>query len=274
MDAAKSLVHDFWDAHSCGEELYLDGQTREAYRAQSTERYRLEPYILDFAEAERWQGSQVLEVGVGLGADHQLFAQAGAEMTGLDLTERAIAHTRARFDAFALDSDLRVGDAEALPFPDGTFDLVYSWGVIHHSPGTAKAAREILRVLKPGGMFKVMIYNRRSLIGLMLWLRYGLLAGRPGRSLDDLYATYLESPGTKAYTPEDGAALFAGAVGVQTKIELTHGDLLEGSAGQRHEGPLLTIARKIWPRWFLRRFARNNGLFLLIEGYKRPTGAE
>jgi SAM-dependent methyltransferase len=261
-------VRDFWDAASCGEELLLPSRDRKGFLAQAEARYRLEPYIPDFADFAGSKDRDVLEIGVGLGADHQRFAEAGARLTGIDLTERAIAHTENRLALFGLRSDLRVGNAEALPFADASFDRVYSWGVIHHSPDTDAAAREILRVLRPGGRFSVMVYQRRSLIGLMLWTRYALMRLRPATSLDAIYARYLESPGTKAYSPETARALFAGATEVRTRSVLSHGDLLESDAGQRHRGPLLSLARKIWPRSAIKRWLPDWGLFLLIEGRK------
>ena len=147
--SAKEAVRAFWEEAACGERLYLDGAALEAYAAQA--RYELEPYILDFADFERWRGKRVLEIGVGLGADHERFTRAGAELWGIDLTKRGVALTQARFEQLGLSSRLQVADAENLPFEDAFFDLVYSWGVIHHSPNTAQADREILRVLKPGG---------------------------------------------------------------------------------------------------------------------------
>jgi SAM-dependent methyltransferase len=266
-ETLKQDVHDFWNRASCGEELYLSGTTREGYQAQAAERYRLEPYILDFARFEETAGKEVLEIGLGLGADHQRFAEAGAKLSGVDLTAMAVEHTGRRLAHFGLTSDVGIGDAENLPFADASFDVVYSWGVIHHSPNTPQAAREILRVLRPGGRFAVMIYQRRSLVGYMLWLRYALMRGRPFKSLDWIYHHYLESPGTKAYSPEEARQLFAGAVDVQVHSVLTHGDLLEGQAGQRHRGALLAISRRLWPRWLLRRLFPHSGLFLMIEGH-------
>lgn len=151
MNQAKEDVRDFWDRASCGEELYLAGEDREAYQAQADTRYTLEPYIPEFAGFNTARGLCVLEIGVGLGADHQQFAEAGAALSGIDLTERAVKHTRHRLAAFGLESDLAVGDAENLQFSDGSFDLVYSWGVLHHSPDTSKAIGEVWRVLKQGG---------------------------------------------------------------------------------------------------------------------------
>jgi len=167
-----------------------------------------------------------------------------------------------------LSSDLAVGDAEHLDFLDETFDLVYSWGVIHHSPDTGKAAREILRVLRPGGEFKVMIYQRYSFVGYMLWFRYALMKLRPLMTLDQIYARYLESPGTKAYSIEEALDLFLGAVDIGVRTVLTHGDLLTSEAGQRHKGLVLSAARVIWPRFLIRRFFKDHGLFMLIRGRK------
>lgn len=264
---AKRAIADFWETAACGEDLYLTSRDAEGYQAQRDVRYRLEPYVLPFIDAESWRGKRVLEIGVGLGSDHELLAAHGAELSGIDLTERAVARTSERLRNVGFRSDLRVGDAENLPYPDCSFDMVYSWGVIHHTPDTTRAAREILRVLSPGGQFKVMIYNKWCLIGLMLWTRYALLKGRPFTSLSEIYSKHLESPGTKAYTPAEAAQLFAGA-DVKTAVVLTHGDLLESSAGQRHRGLALTFAKALWPRWLLRRVARNYGLFLLIDGRK------
>ena len=268
IDSGKAAVRDFWDAAACGEHLYLSDVSAEAFQRQAQTRYDLEPFIHEFARFDEARGKRVLEIGVGLGADHQAFAQAGALLSGIDLTPRAIELTRRRLGAFGLESDLRVGDAEHLDYPDDVFDLVYSWGVIHHSPDTAQAVREILRVLKPGGVAKVMIYHSPSLVGLMLWLRYGLAAGRPWVSMRQLYANHLESPGTQAFSVPQARALFASFASTAITVQLTHGDLLSSQAGQRHQGAALSIAKVVWPRWFLRRFCRGMGLFMLIEATK------
>lgn len=266
----KASVRDFWERASCGEEALLPSTERAGYAAQARARYELEPFIPGFAGFTEARGLRVLEVGVGLGADHQRFAEAGAELDGIDLTPRAIEHTRRRMQAFGLSSRLAVGDAEALPFADATFDLVYSWGVLHHTPDTPRAFAEVLRVLKPGGTARIMIYHTWSMVGLMLWTRYALLRLRPWMSMREIYDRYLESPGTKAYTPEEALGLMAGFEDVRIRTVLTHGDLLESRAGQRHEGPILEMARRIWPRWLIRRVAPGMGLFMLIEG-KKPA---
>lgn len=268
MNSDKVLVHDFWNRASCGEELLLTDIDRAGYETQARTRYELEPYIFDLARFAEARGRRVLEIGVGLGADHQQFAQAGADLTGIDLTERAIEHTGRRLASFGLKSALAVGDAENLGFPDSSFDLVYSWGVLHHSPDTPKAVSEVWRVLKPGGEARVMIYHTWSLVGFMLWIRYALLRLRPWLSLADIYSRYLESPGTKAYTVAEARQLFSAFREVKIRTVLTHGDLLESGAGQRHQGGLLTLARMFWPRRLLRAVFPFLGLFMLIEAKK------
>jgi SAM-dependent methyltransferase len=268
LSTQKQQVHDFWNAASCGENLYLDGSNRAAYQAQAQARYALEPYILDFARFEQSTGQRVLEIGVGLGADHQRFAEAGADLFGIDLTERAIEHTSRRMAEFGLSSDLRVGDAEHLSFPDGFFDRVYSWGVLHHTPATPEAIAEVRRVLKPGGTASIMIYHKWSMVGMMLWLRYALLGLRPWMSLDRIFSEYLESPGTKAYSVPAARRLFDEWSSVTISTVLGHGDLLESGAGQRHGGPLLTLARRVWPRTMLKRFFPGAGLFMMIDARK------
>lgn len=264
----KKQVHDFWNNASCGEDLYLTDNTGEGYLAHVKKRYELEPFIKDFAEFDLYNNKDVLEIGVGLGADHQQFAQEGARLKGIDLTDRAVKHTTQRLKLFGLESDLKTGDAENLPYPDNSFDLVYSWGVLHHSPDTQKAILEVCRVLKKGGEAKIMIYHKYSLVGYMLWLRYALLRLNPFTSLAEIYSNHLESPGTKAYSVKDAANLFS--CFEHTKIEtlLGHGDLLTSAAGQRHRGIGLSIARIIWPRWLFKTFMKSQGLFMLIKAQK------
>jgi ubiquinone/menaquinone biosynthesis C-methylase UbiE len=268
-ETEKAAVRGFWDAASCGE-VYARGEdlaTRLAGVRQA--RYALEPYIPPFADFASGRGRDVLEVGVGMGCDHLEWARARPRrLCGVDLTTRAVAFTHDHLALHGLGSGLATGDAEALPYDDASFDLVYSFGVLHHSPDTARAVREVHRVLRPGGAAKVMIYQRHSLTAWMLWLRYALLAGRPWRSLDEVCAQHLESPGTKVYSPDEARALFRDFASVRVAVQLNHGDLLLGEAGQRHRGALLGIARRLWPRRLLRRLAARRGLYLLIEAVK------
>jgi ubiquinone/menaquinone biosynthesis C-methylase UbiE len=267
-DHEKLAVQEFWNRRSCGE-VYADGETStEKLDAQARARYALEPYIFGFARFSDGRGRDVLEIGVGMGADHLQWAKSSPRsLTGIDLTPRAIEHTRARLDAYGLTSRLECADAEHLPFPDNSFDIVYSWGVLHHSPDTPRAIDEVYRVLRPGGVARVMIYHYWSITGYLLWLRYGMFRGR---SLTHVYAKYLESPGTKAYTIEQAENMFRRFKAVFAHSQLSFGDLLQGEVGQRHRGPLLTLAKTLWPRPVIRRLLSKHGLMLLVEARKSP----
>lgn len=118
------------------------------------------------------QGKSVLEIGVGLGTDHMQFARLGAILTGIDITPECIALTKKRFTLEGYTSDLRVTDAEHLPFADNTFDMVYSFGVIHHIPNMNRIVEEIRRVLKPGGTAIVSIYNKYSFFIFLILIEW------------------------------------------------------------------------------------------------------
>ncbi len=260
-------VHDFWNSQSCGE-AYAEAEDGFNFSTQERIRYALEPYIFEFARFGDAPGRDVLEIGVGMGADHLMWARAKPKsLSGIDLTSRAIDFTRDRLTLEGFASDLRISDAENLPFESGSFDIVYSWGVMHHSPDTQACFREAARVLRPAGVARVMVYNTWSIVGAMLWLRYGLLSGRPLRPMGDIYAEHLESPGTKAYTPRQAQEMFrkAGFRDIRVRVQLSHGDLLQGEVGARHQGAMLRVAKGLWPRSLLRRVGRGLGLYLLVE---------
>lgn len=267
--SSKSDVESFWNAASCGEQAYAQGADFKAQmKSQADARYLLEPYIHDFARFQDGRGKDVLEIGVGMGSDHQLWAeQYPARLCGVDLTERAIDFTLNRL-ALSRDlrSELQKADAENLPFPDASFDIVYSWGVLHHTPDTQRAFAEAARVLRPGGVARIMIYHTWSLTGLMLWMRYGL-ANWNFPSMAQIYSQYLESPGTKAYTVKEADELTrrAGFSNANIRVQLGPGDLLLGGVGQRHRGRLLKIAQAVWPRSLFRILTPSLGLYLLIE---------
>ena len=269
MSAEKQRVTEFWDRASCGEDLYLPKTDRAGYEEHARARYELEPEIAQLARFDTARGKRLLEIGVGLGADHERFGRGGAELYGIDLTPRAIQHTRQRLENAGLSSRLATGDAENLDFPDDTFDIVYSWGVLHHTPDTRRAVAEVYRVLKPGGEARIMIYHKWSMVGFMLWTRYALLKLRPWMTLSSVYARYLESPGTIAYSVREARQLFRDFCDVRIATRMSHADLLDSEAGQRHRGLLLTAARRLWPRRLLKRWLPRLGLEMLIEARKK-----
>ena len=159
----KERVRAFWQENPCGTK-FADAPpgSRRFYELVEEHRYRKEWHIPAAAGFAHAKDLAVLEVGCGLGTDGAQFAKAGAHYTGIDLTDAAVELARQRFELFQLPGTFRVADAEHLNFPDHSFDLVYSHGVLHHTPDTAAAVREIHRVLRPGGKAVVMLYHRDS----------------------------------------------------------------------------------------------------------------
>lgn len=184
--------------------------TREYFDQIERRRYELEPFIPEYADFAGANGKTLLEIGVGLGTDFVRFARAGAKVTGIDLTEHGVQLVRRRLELEGLAGDVRVADAEKLPFEDGSFERVYSWGVLHHTPRTEEAVREAMRVLAPGGDLCVMLYSRHSWLTYKIWVRHALLAGHPRRSLSNVLAAHVESEGTRGFTKAELHAMFGG----------------------------------------------------------------
>jgi ubiquinone/menaquinone biosynthesis C-methylase UbiE len=209
---SQAAVQQYWEREPCGTSSWITGgeapKTKEWFKAVERHRYEAEPHIFSVAQFTRWKGARLLEIGVGAGADHVQWARAGVECHGVDLTSAAVETTRAHLALHGLRSELRRADAENLPYADETFDVVYSWGVIHHSEHPERIVAEIHRVLRSGGTFIGMLYARRSLVAAKLWVRRALLAGKPFRSLADVVANHMESQGTKAYTPDEVHEMF------------------------------------------------------------------
>lgn len=239
MGTLKDDVKEFWEAQACGERF---GAAYEEIR------YRFEPEIFEFADFASASGKRVLEIGVGMGNDFLHWVRAGAQASGVDLTERAVRITQQRLAAEGLTADVRVADAESLPYDDATFDIVYSWGVLHHTPNTAKALNEAQRVLAPGGRLKVMLYHRRSWVAFAAWVRFGLLRARPFSTLTQAIS-HIESPGTKAFVPAEVAPMLSELATVSIRPQLTHGD------------------RK-WAPGLAQLFGNRFGWWLLVDGFK------
>lgn len=206
-------VKSYWEQEACGTHKSIIGErpadTKEWFRRVEEHRYTVEPFIHSIAQFTRHSGKTILEVGVGAGTDHLQWARAGLKCYGVDLTQRAIDTTRTHLSLYGFTSNLGRIDAEKLPFTDDYFDLVYSWGVIHHSSDPQGIIDEIRRVLKPQGMFLGMMYGRFSLVSFKLWIQFGLLRAKPWMSLAEVIANHMESPGTKAYTRDELKSMFS-----------------------------------------------------------------
>ena len=207
----KLSVRRFWERDPCGSEHTAATEgTAEFYVEVERTRAELDPQIPRFADFDGARGEEVLEIGVGLGSDFLCFVRAGARATGVDLTQHAVELVRRRLDLEGLHADVLQADAEQLPFADASFDRIYSWGVLHHSPDTDRAVREAIRVLRPGGRLCVMLYARHSWVTYGMWVRHALLAGKPWRGLAAVLSGHMESPGTTAYTARELRSMFAG----------------------------------------------------------------
>ncbi len=198
----KQEVFSFWNDAACGTYAASSSRFSKQYFEEIEEfRYRIEPEIFSFAQFTRHRDQKILEVGIGAGTDFLQWVRAGTKAFGIDLTEEAVQHVKHRLQVYGLSAEeVKVADAENLPYPDDFFDLIYSWGVIHHSPDTIRALAEIIRCTKPGGHIKLMLYNRRSLMALYRYLQYGLFQGKPFRKVSEILYHHQESKGTKAYT--------------------------------------------------------------------------
>jgi SAM-dependent methyltransferase len=163
----KELVRDFWNrnVNQFNQLRREDIGTREFYEAAEKLRYEYHYHLPPLFDrlAREFPGGKLLEVGCSMGNDTMQFARRGFQVTGVDLTPAAIELIKQRFALYDMPGDFRVADAENLPFEDNTFDVAYSFGVLHHTPNTDRSIEELRRVLRPGGKAVVMLYNQYSL---------------------------------------------------------------------------------------------------------------
>jgi SAM-dependent methyltransferase len=175
---AQDLVRAYWDRKPCDSELSdRDRLSREYFLDVERRRYELQPHIPDILSTIDWRGKRVLEIGTGIGTDARLIINNGGLYTGINIDRGSTEATLRALRAFSLPGSVLQQSATALNFPDNHFDVVYSFGVLHHIPEAGKAIAEIHRVLKPGGKLLVMVYNRTSinyLIEIMLVRKLGV----------------------------------------------------------------------------------------------------
>lgn len=163
-------VQSFWNAHPCGDHIVggLHGAFADDYESFFASydqwRYDQEGHIPACLDRTDWRDKKVLEIGLGQGAESEQLIRRGARWSGLDLTQESVDRVRARLAIRDLPHDeVRQGSALEIPWPDNTFDHVFSHGVLHHIPDITTAQAEINRVLKPGGTLVAMLYARSSL---------------------------------------------------------------------------------------------------------------
>jgi SAM-dependent methyltransferase len=256
MKNVRDEISGFWNRKPCGTFGLIPGDPGADYFKKIKERrYRLERFIPDFIDELDVRSKKVLEIGCGVGTDGLEIAGRGADYTAIDVSRVSLELAKENFRLNGLSGVFLNASAESMPFLENSFDAIYSWGVLHHTPDMEKAVREVERVLKPGGKFCIMLYNRFSLVGFQLYMLYGLLRLDPLVSLKKLFAEHHESPGTKALTDSETFALFGGFKNVSVKNIVTPYDL--------------RIARNVhMPRWFGNVVPKRFGFFKVIRGNK------
>jgi SAM-dependent methyltransferase len=218
----KDQVRRYWNRQSCDTDQARSAKySRDYFEEIERWRYADQPFIHSFAQFTRYHGRRVLEVGFGAGTDFIQWIRAGAIVSGIDLTQEALDNLTHRLQVYGLPApeSIQVSDAEHLPFPSASFDLGYSFGVLHHTPDTEQAIRELVRVVRPDGEIKIMLYNRWSIFAFNLWARHALLRGRPWKSLRWALWHHMESVGTKGYTRGELRRLFARLPVTELRVE-------------------------------------------------------
>ncbi len=165
-DSYKDEAQRQWNEDACGSHYVKNSElhTLDWYLEAEAYRYgEYAPWMHTVMEFARHPGEKVLEVGGGMGTDLAQFARNGALVTDLDLSSGHLEHAEENFRLRGLEGVFVHGDAEDMPFDEGSFDVVYSNGVIHHSPHTERIVDEMYRVLRPGGRVIVMVYAENSL---------------------------------------------------------------------------------------------------------------
>ena len=234
----KVRAREQWGQDPCGAEYDREHElgTREFFDGIERHRYtEYAPWMPRVMEFEKVRGARLLEIGCGMGTDLLQFARNGARCVGIDLTPRSVEITRHRFHLYGAEAGLMISDGEHLPFRDESFDVVYSNGVLHHTPDTAGAIREVYRVLRQGGVAKVMLYHRHSLnYWIEIVLRRGLLGAEflRGRSAEEIMSRVIEHsdhearPLVKVYSRREARELFSQFKDVKVEIEqLTRAEL-------------------------------------------------
>ncbi len=232
-----SMIHDKqrareqWDKDPAGAVYGSKHEfgTREFFDEVERHRYQeYAPWMSEVMGFKDFPGAKLLEVGCGMGTDLLQFARGGAKVTGVDLTPRSIETSRHHLELYGQTGEFAIADCERLPFVDESFDVAYSNGVLHHTPDTAGAVREIHRILKPGGQARVMLYHRGSwAYWSQVVLRYGILRGEflRGTSANDIMSRYVEfnagggRPLVKAYSRREARDLFSDFSRVEITIE-------------------------------------------------------
>lgn len=231
MQPSKELikqVKDFWNQRPCNIRHSAKAVgSREYFDEVQARKYFVEAYIPYFAEFERWRNKKVLEIGCGIGTDGINFALAGAQVTVIELSEKSLEIAKDRARVYGLCDRIRFycGNAEELNtfVPVETYDLIYSFGVIHHTPNPEKILEQMRRYVHSESMIKIMVYNRYSWKVFWIILKYGRCMNW---RVKDLVAKHSEAnlgcPVTYTFTKKEMVSLLKRAGFKVSQIWLTH----------------------------------------------------
>jgi 2-polyprenyl-3-methyl-5-hydroxy-6-metoxy-1,4-benzoquinol methylase len=221
-------VRSYWDRRPCNiRHSPKPVGTREYFDEVEARKYFVEPHIPRFAEFDRWHGKKVLEIGCGIGTDTVNFARHGALVTAVDLSPQSLELARKRVGVYGLQDQVRFysGSAEDLSsfVPAEPYDLIYSFGVIHHTPHPERVVDQMRHYAKPGTTIKLMVYYRHS--WKVFWILMGYGKGQFWR-LKGLVAEHSEAqtgcPVTYTYTREEGRRLIESSGFKATEVYAEH----------------------------------------------------
>jgi len=158
-------VEQFWNDNPCGLETGKNPDKKIYFKEVEQYRYKVShlKYILEIENFPNYKNKDVLEIGSGVGIDGLQFVKNGAKYSGINIDNTSTQITKEVFRLFNHTGRFYKMNAEMLEFPDNSFDHIYSFGVIHHSPNTEKIVSEMYRVLRPGGTITIMVYNKSSI---------------------------------------------------------------------------------------------------------------
>ncbi len=157
-------VEQFWDAKPCDSDTsQRELLSKEYFGEIEQHRYELQPHIAELLSGLDLGGKRVLEIGTGSGTDARAIIRHGGDYFGINVDAGSSDMTRTALEVFGVPGEVRHASALNIPYPADFFDVVYSFGVLHHIPAVAGAVEEIRRVLKPGGRLVIMLYNRNSI---------------------------------------------------------------------------------------------------------------
>ena len=169
-------VEEYWDNRPCNiKHSPKPVGTRGYFDEVEKRKYFVEPHIPIFAQFERWKGKKVLEIGCGIGTDAINFARAGANLTAVELSGESLEICKKRFQVYNLKANFYKANAEELSFfvPVEIHDLIYSLGVIHHTPNPEKVLKEIKKYCGPTTEIRLLLYSKWSWKVVWIMLTYG-----------------------------------------------------------------------------------------------------